>query len=200
MTYSLANPYTTSNKFTTNNKDLIEAASDIWTKLSKKTKKYVEQSYFSLKDGNDNLYHFSVNEKLSGGEITYNINEYDNHENDSKFLKILNSNITGGEKEEKKEKDEKHKKHKKDKKHKKHDSSSSSSSSSNPSSSSSNSSSDEDLSIFKFKPKENIRYSSLLIIPVNTYCIEYYNIYNVKLALPYFFSKYTVTLNPFYVL
>ena len=192
MTYTLANPYTTSNKFTSNNKDLLESASEIWTKLSKNTKKYVDQSYFSLKDNNNNLYHFSVNEKLSGGEITYNIHEYDNHENDSKFLKILNSTITGGKK------DEKHKKDKKHKKNKKNDSSSSTSSS-NYSSSSNSSSSDEDLNIFKFKPKENIRYSSLVVRPVNTYCIEYYNIYNVKLILPYFFSKYTVTLNPFNV-
>ena len=104
MTFTLVNPYTASNMFTSNNTDLTESASEIWEKLSKKTKKYVDQSYFTVKDNNDNLYHFSVNEKLSGGEITYNIEEYHNHENDSAFLNILNSlnsNISGGKKDKK---------------------------------------------------------------------------------------------------
>ena len=77
MSYKLVNPLTASNKFTSNNSDLFESASDIWSKLSKNTKKYVDNSYFSIMDNNNNLYHFSVNEKMQGGNITYNINEYD---------------------------------------------------------------------------------------------------------------------------
>ena len=175
MSYTLVNPYTY-NKFISNNNDLFESASDIWAQLSKNTKKYVDNSYFSIIDKNNKLSHFSVNEKLEGGNVIYNIDEYDNHDNDQKFLNILYSldkNIGG----------KKHKHHKKDN-----------------SSSSSSSSSSEDLSIFKFKPKKNIIYSSLSTKPMNSYVIEYYNIYSTRLVLPYFFSKYTVSLNPFLII
>ena len=42
MTFTLVNPYTASNMFTSNNTDLTESASEIWEKLSKKTKKLPE--------------------------------------------------------------------------------------------------------------------------------------------------------------
>jgi hypothetical protein len=183
MAYILINPFMEQNTFTSNDSDLLTAATEIWDKLANNTKKCVEKSYFSLKDKDNELFHFSVNEKMTGGTITYNIQEYDNHDNDIIFLKTigpLKLNKSGGNDVNKKNKKK--------------------SSSDSSSSSSSSSSSDDDLNIFKFKPKSNIQYSSSLVKPITSYYLEYYNIYNTRLIIPYFFSKYVVTLNPILII
>lgn len=204
MTYRLVNPYNHANNFKSNKKNPIESASHIWDQLSSNTKKYVEQSYFTIQDNNDNLYHFSVNETLNGGSVNYEITELNDHKNDTAFLNVikkLDKEISGGKKIKKSIK----------KSHKKithnstlhstlHSLSSSSSSSSSSSTTSSSSSTNSDLNIFKFKPKEKIYYSSLKPTHEKYYYLEYYNIYSQKLIVPYFFSKYTVSVKPLIVI
>jgi len=207
MAHRLVNPYTTSNKFISNNTDLMEAATDIWGSLSKNTKKYIPESYFTIQNNNtNNIHHFKVNEKLIGGTVYYEINEHTDHNNDNQFLKTLNSlstSIDGGKKKHKSHNSSKNSKSSKTyKKYSSKYSSSSDSSSDSSSLSSSSSSSDEsskNLDYFIFKPKEKVYYSSLLEKP-KTYYLDYYNIYNTKLTIPYYFSKYTVTVNPLLIL
>ena len=102
-TFKLVNPLIVFDKF--NNKckakDIYEAIDNIYVNYTNFfTKLYTPITFMSLKDENNKLYHFQINEK-SKGNITYKIKKIKNDKKkDVKFIKIINNinkkNINGG--------------------------------------------------------------------------------------------------------
>ena len=83
MTFTLVNPEI-DNQYKTTNNDSLEAAQNIWDKLSKNTKQYVPESFFSLQKGGK-LFHFKVEETLNNDDVSYKISSY----NVIKMIKTL---------------------------------------------------------------------------------------------------------------
>ena len=94
--FKLVNPHILDNNFSSNNESPEDAASEIWSKFSKKyIKKATNEFYYSI-GGNDKLYHFKVQEKIKGNKVNFNITQLESdHKNDEKILNVINE-MSGG--------------------------------------------------------------------------------------------------------
>lgn len=176
MTFTLVNPQI-DNQYKTSNNDSLEAAQNIWDNLSKNTKQYVPESFFSLQKGGK-LFHFKVEETLNNNDVSYKISSYKCDKNDKNFVNFLKKQ-SGGKKKKKK---------------KYFDTSSSSSSSSSITSSSSDSSDttiNTDNLVYRFKTKDKVLYSKY-----KPSIITYYDIYDTDYLLPTYYSNIEVKFKP----
>lgn len=177
MTFTLVNPQI-DNQYKTTNNDSLEAAQNIWDKLSKNTKQYVPESFFSLQKGGK-LFHFKVEETLNNDNVSYKISSYKCDKNDKNFVNFLKKQ-SGGKKKKKK---------------KYFDTSSSSDSSSSSSSSDSSDTSDTTINtdnlVYRFKTKDKVLYSKY-----KPSIITYYDIYDTDYLLPTYYSNIEVKFKP----
>jgi hypothetical protein len=76
MGYILVNPRISNSTFESSRKDSIQAADDIWSKLSRNIKHYTPKFYFTIQNKkNSKLIHFEVNEEMEGGYDGNNNND-----------------------------------------------------------------------------------------------------------------------------
>ena len=176
MNYNLINPSFsggTSKDISTYAENPIDAAKNIWSKLSEFIKNHTPSFYFSTKNDKGDIDHFKVKEIVKGGNVKFEINKYtDNevHKNDEMFNKIL----TGGH-------------HFKFDNFDSSDSSSSSDSFKDTKHFDDSSSSDSDY-VFD-KETYNSRFKNNSVLDFLTY---YPNIYGINnLILPLFMSSFT---------
>jgi len=170
MTFTLVNPQI-DNQYTTVKSDSLEAAQNIWDKLSKNTKQYVPESLFSLQKGGK-LFHFKVQETLNNDNVVYTISSYTFVKHDKNFVNFLKTQ-SGGKKKKKKYFD------------------TSSSSDSSDSSDTSDSTINSDNLIYRFKTKDKVMYSKY-----KPSIITYYDIYDNDYLLPTYFSDIRVIFKP----
>jgi hypothetical protein len=180
MQFELVNPLAHNKRISTKTDDPDQAAMNIWNKLNKYTKGYVNGSYFTIQDGGGKLHHYNVSEKINNNKVGFTISRTDDVKNEFEFLKHVNEKKGGG----------------------KHYSSSSS-----DSSDSSSDSSDDLTFKFKSKSKNNylstqpfVAYPSLYYTEVLDYCPWLYNS-NEYIILPNFKSSFAsnVAIIPLFV-
>jgi hypothetical protein len=174
MTFTLVNPQI-DNQYKADNNNSLEAAQNIWDKLSKHTKQYVPESFFSLQKGGK-LFHFKVEETLNNDDVSYKISSYNYDKNDKNFINFLKKQSGGKKKKKKKYFDT---------------SSSSDSSDSSDTSDTSDTTINTDNLVYRFKTKDRVLYSKY-----KPSIITYYDIYDTDYLLPTYYSNIEVKFKP----
>lgn len=113
MGYILVNPRISNSTFESSRKDSMQAAEDIWSKLSENIKYFTPKYYFTIQNKkNSKLIHFEINEEMQGGDesnesndnnfsnkrIKCTISEFKNADNKNvkKFMRELKKEQEGG--------------------------------------------------------------------------------------------------------
>jgi hypothetical protein len=87
MGYILVNPVISNSGIKSSKKNSIEAAEDIWSKLSANIKNYTPKFYFTIQDGGSSkLSHFVIKESLEDSRVKYNLKEFKGKKIDEKTL------------------------------------------------------------------------------------------------------------------
>ncbi len=101
MGYILVNPKLSNTDIKSSKKTNVEAAEDIWTKLSSNVKNYTPKFYFTIQEaGGNKMSHYVIKESIEGTKVKYNLKEFKGKKIDEKSLlnELNQTNQEGGRK------------------------------------------------------------------------------------------------------